>query len=110
MEEHDQHNAEFFILPYFSDQQKWIIRQRLAGLSYKAICEAWPFNEPANAGERGFKKNDDNALFHQLEHFPVMQISLCHRNTYRHYHKDLKNELVHIVNIIDKELTSMRNS
>ena len=65
MEEHDQHNAEFFILPYFSDQQKWIIRQRLAGLSYKAICEAWPFNEPANARERGFKKNDDNALFHQ---------------------------------------------
>ena len=67
MEEPGQNNEDDLILPYFTDQQKWIIQQRLDGVSYNAICHSWPFNNTRETTKVGanLKKKDDNSLFPQ---------------------------------------------
>ena len=50
-----------FILNYFSDQQKWVIRQRITGASYSKICAAWPFKEIVNSSPK--QKKDENVLY-----------------------------------------------
>ena len=63
---------ERFILPYFSEQQKWVINKRKDNISYAQMCREWPFHEinaEQNSG-KNFRKKEDSTLYHN-------NISIC---------------------------------
>ena len=67
MEERDQNIEDKFILPYFSDQQKWIIQKRLESVPYSVICNSWKFGNENAARKVGLnlKKKNEQVLYPQ---------------------------------------------
>ena len=55
---------ERFILPYFTEEQKWIIRKRSDNVPYTQLCREWPFQETQTSkSATHFRKKQDSALY-----------------------------------------------